>query len=349
MDFFKRYYIKTGVLLAIGFPGVFVFDKAGKDHINALMLFCTFFFLILILWIVNAIFINFTELLRNNNFRKLNKVYRNIALSLLSSVPLYFILGIIFRQEQLLFGSLFRTGFSAKSWFYIVLRIVLFDAGLLVVKFIIDNNKLKKDIERENGILKMEQLKATHETFKQQVDPHFLFNSLNTLQSLVKQHDTENTLRFIMELSQVYRYMLTRRAKDHVSVREEIDFLQSYLYLLKIRFGEAFHTVIDINSNHISSKIPVHTLQLLAENAVKHNAVNKKQPLVLEIRSEQDHLSVVNNLQPKNTAVYSSGIGLQNINNRYSLLFGKEISIFSDIGYFKVLLPIITGDENINY
>lgn len=323
------------------FPATFVFDKVGKDWIQASLLFFTFFFLIISLWLYNAAFVDFQKILRSGSSFRWHHIHRNIFFSLLLSVPLYFILGIIFRQEHILFTSLFESNFSAKAWFYIILRILLFDVGLLVVKFIIDNNKEKQRIKLENEVLKTEQIKATHETFKQQVDPHFLFNSLNTLQSLVKQQEIDNSLQFIRELSQVYRYMLIRRDRDYVSIGEEVDFLKSYLYLLKIRFGNAFNTIIQIDDKHIGTKMPVHTLQLLAENAVKHNMVTKRDPLLLEIVSEGNELVVKNNLLPKQQTAESAGIGLQNINKRYKMLFGKDICVTSAHGYFKVLLPII--------
>lgn len=341
MNFTRRYYVKTGLAIAVIFPATFVFDKTGKDLLQASLLFFTFFFFIFLLWLYNAAFVDFRKLLKGGAYRKWNSVYRNILISLLLSIPLYFTMGIIFRQEHILFTSLFDNNFSAKAWFYILLRIALFDAGLLMVKFIIDNNKEKQQIKLENEILKTEQLKAIHETFKQQVDPHFLFNALNTLQSLVRQQDTESSLQFIKELSRVYRYMLIRRESDYVSIGEEVEFLRSYLYLLKIRFGNAFDTVIAINEQHAATKMPVHTLQLLAENAVKHNVVTRRQPLLLEIRSAGNELVVKNNILPKQQAVESSGIGLQNINKRYNLLFGKDIGIVSTDGCFKVLLPII--------
>jgi len=341
MNFIRKFYLRTGLTLAIIFPAIFVFDKTENNLIESGLLFFLFFFFILLLWLYNAIYIDFGKLLRSGNYRPGKAIYRHIVFSLLLSIPLYFTLGVIFRQEQVLFSSLFDNDYSLKAWFYILLRIVLFDVGLLIAKFIIDNNIEKQRIILENEILKTEQLRATHETFKQQVDPHFLFNSLNTLQSLVKQQHTEITLQFIRELSQVYRYMLIRRDNDYVSLGEEIDFLKSYLYLLKIRFGNSFNTVININEKHICTKIPVHTLQLLAENAVKHNSVTERNPLLLEITSANNELVVCNNILLKQQNVESSGIGLQNINKRYSLLFSKEITIIAENSYFKVLLPII--------
>jgi two-component system LytT family sensor kinase len=348
-EWYKRYYLKTGLAIAIIFPGIFVFDRTGEEVGKVLLVFFTFFSFILILWIYNSVFVDFGKILGTNAHKKYNGVYISILLSLLLSIPLYFAIGIVFRQERILFSSLFDNNFSAKSWFYIILRIVLFDVGLLIVKFMIDNNKEKQRFQLENEILKTEQLRAIHETFKQQVDPHFLFNSLNTLQSLVKQNDSEQTLQFIKELSMVYRYMLTRRDKNFVTIGEEVSFLKSYLYLLKIRFGEALNTIIEIDDNHLTTEMPVHTLQLLAENAVKHNVVGVKQPLVIRIKSHNNHLVVTNNLSPKQHAAESSGIGLQNINNRYLLLYGKEISITSNNGDFTVLLPIIDSNENTNY
>lgn len=341
MKSFKTSNLKAGVMIAVLLPGVFIFDKAGDSLLNKISLFLTFFLLILLLWTFNGAFINFTGLLRRGRYQKFHPTYLFIILSLVISVPLYFILGLLFQQEQLLFGALRSANYSFKSWFYIILRIMMFDAGLLILKLLIDNNKEKQLIKLENEKLKTEQLKAVHETFKQQVDPHFLFNALNTLQSLVKQRDTDNTLLFIQELSHVYRYMLTRRIKDFVTVADEIEFLQSYLYLLRIRFGQAFNTVITVSEEHMQSRMPVHTLQLLAENAVKHNIINRQQPLTLEITSENGHLSVKNNLSPKPQEVAGSGIGLTNINNRYSLLFGRQLTISSGDGYFKVMLPIV--------
>jgi len=349
MNLGKKYYLKTGLALAVLFPGIFVFDKPGKDFIAGSLLFLAIFFSIITMWIYNAIFVDFVKLLRSNSYKKFNPTYANILISLFLAVPIYFILAIIFNQEQVLLSSLLEGNFSAKALFYLILRVMMFDGGLLIIKFLIDNDKEKQRFKLENEVLKSEQLKATHETFKQQVDPHFLFNSLNTLQSLVKQENTDRTLQFIKELSHVYRYMLSSREKNYVTVGEEIEFLRSYLYLLKIRFGRAFNTVISVDQRCASTNIPTHTLQLLAENAVKHNVIRKEEPLTLEIKSDDEHLIVSNNLLPKQHNVQSAGIGLHNINTRYSLLFGKEISISAANGHFTVLLPVINGHEDINH
>lgn len=341
MNIFRKYHLKTGLLLAAIFPAIFAFDNWGGSVFQSLLFFFNIFFFIFFLWLVNAVLVDFRKLLRPASGRQKLAVYRNMVFSLLLSVPVYILLALLFRQEQVLMKTVLAEPGSAKAWFYLVLRIMMFDAGLLLTRLVIDNNREKQLIRLENEMLKTEQLKATHETFKQQVDPHFLFNSLNTLQSLVKQEDSQRSLQFIRELSNVYRYMLIQRQQDYVSLSEEVEFLKSYLYLLNIRFQDAFAASFAIEEGHLTSKIPVHTLQLLAENAVKHNRVTRQEPLLLEIRSGHDQLIVSNNLLPKRQWLDSSGIGLNNINARYKLLFGREIAIESDDKYFRVCLPVI--------
>jgi two-component system, LytTR family, sensor kinase len=345
----RKYYPKTGLALAIFLPGVFVFDRVGGDAVAALLLFLDIFFFILLLWLFNATYVDFSNPTAASLPNRKAALTRRVGLSLFLSLPLYYTLGLIFRQQDILFASLLNSNFSVKAWFYMVLRIMLFDVGLLAIKFFIDHNKEKQRIALENEVFKNEQLRATHESFRQQVDPHFLFNALSTMQSLVKQDQKENTLQFIGELSRVYRYMLIQRDRDIVSVGEEITFLESYLYLLHIRFGEAFQTEILVSELHRSTPVPVHTLQLLAENAVKHNVVSKRKPLRLCIQSVKDRLVISNNLRPKGNAGRNSGIGLQNIAKRYALLFEKEIYITATPESFTVSLPIIDRHENTDH
>jgi LytS/YehU family sensor histidine kinase len=253
----------------------------------------------------------------------------------------------LFDQENITLAYAFNNNFSVKGWFFIILRIVLFNAGILVTKYLYDNSLEQRRILVENEALKREHINAVHESLKQQVDPHFLFNSLNTLQSLVKQDSTQ-ALNFIAELSIVYRYMLLRRDSKYVTVKDEIDFLSSYLYLLTIRFGQAITTQIDVDDRFLNSLIPPHTLQLLAENAVKHNKLSVRNPLKIRIYSEGGYLIVSNNLSEKVNESTGSGVGLSNINSRYKLLFGKKIMIKKEAEFFNVYLPIIDNNERID-
>ena len=215
---------------------------------------------------------------------------------------------------------------SVKAWLFLILRVIFFDGLIILVKYLYDSSDEKKQIEFENEFLKRENLNARHEALKQQVNPHFLFNSLNTLKSLIKR-DAVNAADFTSELSSVYRYMLLHQDKKVVIVRDEIEFSKSYVYLLKIRFGEAIHTKIEVEEEFLDSLMPPNTLQLLIENAVKHNALSIKKPLFISISNTKSFLIVENNFQPKAVKTMSSNLGLDNIRSRYQLLNGTEVII----------------------
>lgn len=189
--------------------------------------------------------------------------------------------------------------------------------------------------------LKKEHLAARYETLKNQINPHFLFNSLNVLASLVHK-DADQAEQFIRQLSTVYRYILESRDKELVPLEEELDILRAYLYLTDIRFGQSLR--VDIREMAPANKqIPPLTLQMLVENALKHNEVSKANPLKIDIFPENGYLVVRNNLQPKNTLPESTGLGLANIQARYLMLCGKEVVITGDNGFFTVKTPIISA------
>ncbi len=181
---------------------------------------------------------------------------------------------------------------------------------------------------------------AKFDALKSQLDPHFLFNSLNVLVSLIEENPKAAT-RFTTSLSKVYRYVLEQRSKELVSIDEELRFARTYVTLLKMRFEDSL--IIDIPESSIDAEgmiVPL-SLQLLLENAVKHNIVSDQQPLELKVYEENGHLVVQNNLQTKAVVKKSSGVGLQNIASRYALFSDKQMTIQEEEQYFKVNLPII--------
>lgn len=197
----------------------------------------------------------------------------------------------------------------------------------------------------KDTLLEKEQLERAHlasqlEGLRNQVNPHFLFNSLNTLIFLIPE-DSEKAVRFVQQLSKVYRYVLESRDAKLISLREELKFLYSYIYLLHERFGENLQINIrDLDERQNTAIVPL-TLQLLFENAIKHNVISTEKPLHIEVFAENGHLVVRNNFQRKNQVMDSTGVGLQNIKDRYRMLIERDVEVIVSQQYFTVALPMI--------
>ena len=198
----------------------------------------------------------------------------------------------------------------------------------------------------ESERLKKENLIAQLELLKNQISPHFLFNSLNTLITLVPPESTLPVL-FIQKLSNVYRHVLNYNEKSVVDLDTELTFLDDYIFLNKMRFGENLRIVYQLPPSLAHMKVIPFTLQMLVENAIKHNIVSSKKPLTITISGHEDFIVITNNLQIKTSGVESTGTGLQNITNRYQLLTNKIIDIVSDNVNFSVSLPLIYDNDPI--
>ncbi|MHA3789168.1 sensor histidine kinase [Flavobacterium hauense] len=185
---------------------------------------------------------------------------------------------------------------------------------------------------------------AQYELLKQQVNPHFLFNSLNTLKSMVDMQDPHSA-DFILKLSDFYRFTLESRKMDLISLSEELKILDSYTYLLKARFEEGFEVENTITIDCDSVSVPPFTLQLLIENCIKHNVVSLDKPLNIKLYNNENYIIVENKIQLKRGEL-STGVGLDNINQRFTHLIHKEIEIEKSETVFKVKIPIIHDDSN---
>ncbi len=194
--------------------------------------------------------------------------------------------------------------------------------------------------------LKSQQLKMELSVLKNQISPHFLFNSLNTLVTLISE-DQKVASKFTEKLSEVYRYILQNKEKELVKLSTEVHFVESYLFLLKMRFGNnlVFKNSIDIAL--FERYVPPLTLQMLVENAIKHNIVSNSQPLTIQIySSDTDKIIVQNTLQKKKFVKGSTQKGLVNIKKRYKFLTKDEVDIITTGSYFMVALPLIGICEN---
>lgn len=201
-------------------------------------------------------------------------------------------------------------------------------------------NQLKKSLGEKE---RLEQLTLQHEfdTLKSQVNPHFLFNCFNTLSSLISE-DKKQAEIFLDELSKVYRYLLKNNEDTLTTLQKELQFIESYYKLLRTRHGCAVKLNIDTDEKYHSYELPTLSLQLLVENAVKHNVLSKTYPLVIDIfTTEGNNLVVTNNLQPRSVKAHSNRIGLENIRQKYMLLQKQGFQVMEDKHSFTVILPLI--------
>jgi two-component system LytT family sensor kinase len=195
----------------------------------------------------------------------------------------------------------------------------------------------QKSIENEEK-LKRENLIARYEALKNQVNPHFLFNSLNTLSGIVETNQ-KDAVNYIKRLSNTYRYVLEQRDKELVTLEEELSFVKDYLYLATIRHGNGL--VVNINVSAKISLLPPLGLQMLIENSIKHNAISDEAPLIIDINEIENHIIIRNNLQPKKVIQDSAPLGLENLKNRYAYLTDKPVIVEKTEEYFIVKIPLI--------
>lgn len=197
----------------------------------------------------------------------------------------------------------------------------------------------------KDNVIKSEKIASAHletqfEALKKQLDPHFLFNSLNTLASLID-HENEPAQEYLEHLSDVYRYVLETRNRTTVYLYEELEFLNAYLYLNEIRFRENIQVDNEIPRELYQYHIPALSLQTLVENAIKHNMVSREKPLFIRIFKDGDYITVSNNKQIKTRLEKSTGLGLNNLIQRYQLLTKQPVKIQNQEDQFIVSLPIL--------
>jgi len=200
-------------------------------------------------------------------------------------------------------------------------------------------HELRHSVE-ETEKLKRENLAAQLNALRTQVNPHFLFNNLNTLCSLIPENPG-HAVDFVQQLSKVYRHILEVKDEKTISLKDELDVLNAYTFLLQTRFDKNLRVNITIPPEKLQKRIVPLSLQILMENAIKHNIVSSDKPLFIEVFAENGSLVVSNNLQMKNQVNESTGIGLDNIRNRYKLLSEIPVKVTSNDSNFTVSIPLI--------
>lgn len=222
---------------------------------------------------------------------------------------------------------------------YVVTLIITLAVSLVIHLIYFYKNYQENRVKQEKIIAGT--ASAQFESLKNQLDPHFLFNSLNVLSSLIEENP-ENAQKFTTSLSKVYRYVLEQRDKELVTVQEELAFAKIYMDLVKMRFENSISFEMPEHFTTIEAKVVPLSLQLLLENCIKHNIVSEQKPLHIKIYTENNELIIENNKQKKEVLHDRKGVGLQNIVNRYAILTDRKVAVTETDELFKVKLPILT-------
>ncbi|GAA4421007.1 hypothetical protein GCM10023187_56630 [Nibrella viscosa] len=224
----------------------------------------------------------------------------------------------------------------------ITIGVVAFLANLLVSLGFIANHFLNR--WRENAVraarLEKEKSQVQYDNLKNQLNPHLLFNSLSSLDSLIEENPAL-ARQFLRQLAKVYRYVLQNKDKELVPLDTELDFIQHYIFLLKTRFDGSFSVIFDIPDDATEKAIVPVTLQILIENAIKHNVVNAEHPLTVQVSTDGRFLQVENAIQRRGQVETSNGLGLNNLKSLYSFLSPKPVDVQDDGQHFRVKIPLL--------
>lgn len=309
-------------------------DKLFDSPVPAIQLFGILTFVVFGIWELNR-FAEMIALKRPGQFQKINPLIIVFVLSLVnvllvSSIALVILdffpgMNVRFNMDYILLLSAF--GF----------RINLFLNCINAIVFYM-NRYNQSQVEAEQ--LKKVSVEAQFEALRNQINPHFLFNCFNALSSLVYK-DADTSAKFISQLASVYRYLLYNQEKKVVPLAEELAFMESYFYLLIIRFGENIVIQNRISEDIHNRYVPPAVLQMLVENAIKHNVVSKKHPLLIELFQEKDYIVISNNLQEKGVKEDSTKVGIRNIIQRYRLLSDRPVEVIRADKSFVVKIPLL--------
>ena len=333
-------------LLIILVVGVIAFIASNYfygefDFANSEDLFFDLGMNILYSFVIGSSNMYFFRYLEKRNWKE-NKPIKRILVGILGSVIITMICIFFLRMFISLYhyGITFEAFIKSQKWGYYSFGLWITLTVVVSFHFFYFFKKNQERKVKESQIVAKTE-SAKFESLKNQLDPHFLFNSLNVLTSLIGENPKQAE-KFTTKLSKVYRYVLEQKDKDLVSLEEELSFAKSYMDLLQMRFedGMIFQLPEQISNDEL--KIVPLSLQLLLENAVKHNVISSEQPLQVSIYEENGYLVIKNNSNPKQSLEKSTKVGLNNIRNRYELISKDKVEVVHENKIFIVRLPLLT-------
>lgn len=262
-------------------------------------------------------------------------VWLRNTLNLLVNLMLVLIVSILVNRSSTHFFGLRKTFFT----FYIFRNLLIAFVSMLVA-YVYDVMEQSKQDRIKLLMLNTEKVESELARLKNQLSPHFLFNCLNSLTGVIRENQKE-AIHFVNHLSETFRYMLEHRQNNLVPVHYELVFLDSYLYMMNARFGKGLRVRIDVAEAYWQKKVPQFGLQLLVENAIKHNVVSERRPLIIQITANKDSIEVSNSLQLKSQSAEGYGIGLASLAKHYELLGKSPIEVVKTEYEFYVTLPLL--------
>lgn len=357
MDREKTYWKATRIALItaplfglLGSAPIFEFNRF--DFSGIIRSFFTITSITLIVWAVNIILLWLSDRLKFKG-----KDWLRYTLSIVACILVFLLVSQLVPMGRPAISAEFiknlPKGFTAGGFprpiIFLMPMIQMISINLVII-FLLEILVLKdkkRIIEEENSTLRMFNLEAKHSQLKQQLHPHFLFNSLSTLRSLIKR-SPQQAEEYLEKLAELLRFSINSDSQTVVGLDEELKRTEIYLTMQQVRFGNALNFTIDIPSEmEISGKVPVYSIQLLVENAIKHNVLTASQPLQILIRpgKEKDTISIENDIQPKLHIEDGRGVGLSNLAERYRLLNNGEITIDRTDEKFIVTIKVINNES----
>ena len=288
----------------------------------------------------NAVLLYYLLKKYKNDLFKLKNLSKGILGGVLITLFCIFMLRLI--NDVVIYGESLETFVSGESPKYYYGSFIISMVILIIFYSVFYYRHKQENKVKEQKII-AGTASAKFDALKNQLDPHFLFNSLNVLTSLIEENPQAAT-KFTTALSKVYRYVLEQKSKDLVTVEEELKFAQLYMSLIKMRFEDSIVFTMPKDVSNPEAKVVPLSLQLLLENAVKHNQVTPSKKLHISIVEEDGNLIISNNVQPKQVVKESSGVGLKNIQQRYELLTNRPVTINENTNQFSIAIPMLTKE-----
>jgi two-component system LytT family sensor kinase len=330
----KRILLTTGLLVVASAVSYVVRVLSGQfsKEINDIL-----FWVLLIFMMVLVEGLYWMNALLNKLLPFKTSIPRRIAVQMISGATYALTLRfILYETGEPFLPIKLDSMFLAATWFLYIIASILVNS-VFITGYFIDQWKISL-VKAER--LEKEKTQVQFDNLKNQLNPHFLFNALTSLNSLIFENQGLAS-QFLQHLSKVYRYVLQNKDKNFVTVQTEMDFIQNYVFLLRTRFESALTISFRVHDHSKDKAIVPVTLQILIENALKHNVVDKDRPLSIRIETNDDYLVVSNNLQVRKLVETSNKQGLENLKSLYAFLTDKPVQIESSESHFSVSVPLV--------